>query len=238
MKHRPLAARHAFDITITLPLDAAVLGLAVLLSGCAPGPRTGDPTYKDQPMFGRNHDTSYFLNTPSGKVKVRDLAAIAHVLRRYKTLAAAEKALIYLAVKRKIDGMISMEARIIEREQRFVRARQKIAALPDRKAAAVATKQLDEEILREAARRVADRLANLAAVPVKSAENRSIIAFAKVSDGQVQVASNAYEMDTAPGKIAAGTKVPLPADAVAQLGMPGGASATALDTRPVPIRAP
>lgn len=212
-------------------------GIAVLIAGCATGPE-GDPTELDQPLFGRNRDTTFFMTTPSGQVKVRDLAAIARVLRRYKTLEAAEKALIKLAVQRKIDGMIALEARIIEREPRIVQARKRIAAMPDRKTAAAETKKLDEEVFREAARRVADRLANLAAVPVKSAENRSIIAFAKVSDGQVQVAANAYEVDTPPGVVAGGTKVPLPADAVVELGATRGASALTLDTKPVAIGAP
>jgi hypothetical protein len=210
----------------------------MLLTGCASGPASGDPTDLDQPMFGENKDTTFFMNTPSGQMKIRDLAAIARVLRRYKTLEAAEKELIKLAVRRKIDGMVALEARIIEAEPRIVQARKRIATIPDRKVAAVESKKLDEEVLREAARRVADRLANLAAVPVKSAENRSIVAFAKISDGQVQVAANAYEVDAPPGAATAETKVPLPADAVAQLGAPQGSSATTLDTRPVPISAP
>jgi hypothetical protein len=231
--------RSSFSIPIhTLRSGTALVLSGLMLSGCATGPTTGDPTELDQPVFGRNTDTTFFMNTPTGQMKLRDVAAIARVLRRYKTLEAAEKALIKLAVERKIDGMISLEARIIEREQRIVQARKRIAAIPDRKVAAVESKKLDEEVLREAARRVADRLANLAAVPVKSAENRSIVAFAKISDGQVQVAANAYEVDTPPGAAAAGTKVALPSDAVAQLGAPRGASATTLDTPPVQITTP
>jgi hypothetical protein len=209
----------------------------LLLSGCA-GPTGGDPTELDQPMFGRNRETTFFMQTPTGQVKARDLAAIARVIRKYKTLEAAEKELIRLAVKRKIDGLIALEARIIENEPRVKAARKRIAAMPDRRAAAGETKRLDEEILREAARRVADRLANLAAVPVKSAENRSIIAFAKVADGQVQVADNAYEVDTPPAVLGGGAKVAMPGDALAQLGARRGAEATALEVPTVTIRAP
>lgn len=210
---------------------------ALWLSGCASGPVTGDPTELDQPMFGRNQDTTYFMQTPSGQVKVRDLAAIARVIRRYKTLEAAEKELIRLAVKRKIDGLIAQEARIIEREPKYVQARRRIATMPDRRAAAVENRKLDQEILREAARRVADRMANLAAVPMKTAENRSIVAFAKVSDGQVQVAASAYEVD-APGSIKPGTRITPPADALAELRTPSKVAATTLDVSPVRVSPP
>ena len=218
-------------------LISASTAVLLLLSGCV-GPTDGDPTELDQPMFGRNRETTFFMQTPTGQVKARDLAAIARVIRKYKTLEAAEKELIRLAVKRKIDGLIALEARIIENELRVKAARKRIAAMPDRRAAAEETKKLDEEILREAARRVADRLANLAAVPVKSAENRSIIAFAKVADGQVQVADNAYEVDTVPAALGGGAKVALPGDALAQLGARRGSEATALEVPPVTIRAP
>jgi len=215
-----------------------LIGGSLLLAGCAAGPMTGDPTDLDQPMFGRNQDTTYFMQPSSGQVKVRDLAAIARVIRRYKTLEAAEKELIKLAVRRKIDGMIALEARIVEQQPRIQQARKRIAAMSDRKVAAIETKKLDEEVLREAAKRVADRLANLAAVPVKTAENRSIVAFAKVSDGQVQVANAAYEVDVPRSALTAGAKVPLPPEAVAQLGTPLTVNATTLDVSPVPIGAP
>jgi hypothetical protein len=210
---------------------------AVLISGCTPSPMSGDPTELDQPMFGRNQDTTYFMQPKSGQVKVRDLAAIARVIRRYKTLEAAEKELIKLAVKRKIDGLIALEAKIIERQPQIVQARKRIAAMPDRKQAAVETKKLDEEVMRLAAQRVADRLANLAAVPVKTAENRSIVAFAKVSEGQVQVAGGAYEVDT-PGSLQAGAKVTPPSEAVAELGVSRSVAATTLDVRAVPVSPP
>jgi hypothetical protein len=188
-------------------------------------------------MFGRNQDTSYFMNTPSGQVKVRDLAAIARVIRRYKTLEAAEKELIKLAVKRKIDGLIALEAKIVEREPRIVQARKKIAAMPDRRQAAIETKKLDEEVMRIAAQRVADRMANLAAVPIKTAQNRSVVAFAKVSEGQVQVASSAYEVDN-PGSVQAGAKVSPPAETVAELGTSRNVAATTLDVKAVPVSPP
>lgn len=208
----------------------------VLLGSCTV-PVVNDPTELDQPMFGKNQDTTYFMQPGNGQVKVRDLAAIARVIRKYKTLEAAEKELIRLAVKRKIDGLIALEAKIIERQPQYVQARKRIAAMPDRKAAVVETKRLEEEILRAAARRVADRLASLAAVPVKTAENRSIVAFAKVSDGQIQVADNAYEVDT-PGSLQAGAKVAPPPEAVADLGTTRNVTATMLEVPPVPVTPP
>lgn len=226
------------DLPDRSTLLLATSASALILSGCASGPATGDPTELDQPMFGRNRETTFFMSTPTGQVKVRDLAAIARVIRKYKTLEAAEKELIKLAVKRKIDGMIALEARIIENEPQVKAVRKRIAAMPDRKAAAVESRKLDEEVFREAARRVADRLANLAAVPVKSAENRSIVAFAKVADGQVQVADNAYEVDAPPAALAAGAKVALPPEAVAQLGARRSAEATALEAGTVRISPP
>lgn len=222
----------------TALVGAPALLSVLLLSSCVSNPTSGDPSDLDQPMFGSNKDTTYFMAPRGGALKVRDLAAIARVIRRYKTLEAAEKELIKLAVRRKIDGMIALEAHIIEAEQRTVQARRRIAAMPDRKAASAESRKLDEEVLREASRRVAQNLAGLAAVPVKAAENHSLIAFAKVSDGQVQVAGGAYEVDAPAATVAAGTKVEPPAEALAQLGLRPGSPATTLDTRPVPIRAP
>ena len=83
---------------------------ALIFSSCTSGPEVGDSTELDQPVFGRSRETAFFMSTPSGQVKVRDLATIARVLRRYKTLEAAEKALIALAVRRQIDGLVALEA--------------------------------------------------------------------------------------------------------------------------------
>ena len=74
-------------------------------------------------------------------------------------------------------------------------------------------------------------------MPVKSAENHTIIAFAKIGDDKVLVADHSYEVDVPADRLAAGVKVPLPPEAVAQLRTPTPAMATILESRPVSIKA-
>lgn len=202
-------------------------GLA-LLAGCS-SPRPADPTELAQPLLGSNRETRFYLTTGPGSLDVRDVVAVAKVLRRYKTLDGAEKALVRLAAERNLRGIVALEARKIAAEPRMQAERRRALALPDRAAAARASAELAARIYREATQRVAERLNHLVAVPIKAAENRSIVAFAKVTEGQVQVADNAYELDAARGSMAAGAKARLPNEIADQLAASHGATATVLE---------
>jgi len=207
----------------------AYLGVAVVLSGCAAGP-SGDPTQLDQPLLGSQGgggETQFYMRTQGNEVKLEDVVAMAKVLRRYKTLDAAEKKLVELAVQRNIQGMIALEAKKIAPQ--YEGERRRIAAMPDKESARVASAALQDRILREASARVADRLAHLAAVPVKSSENRSVVAFAKITaNNRIKVADASYEVDAPPGALGTGTKVPLPQEMAKQLAASPDAKATVI----------
>src|SRR3954452_15004676 len=90
-------------------LRRAALGslAAVLLGGCAvPPDRTAD---LDAPVFGSSHPTTFVIAPGSDVVHARDLAAVARVLRRYKTLDAAEKALVRSRVSKRMNALIGLE---------------------------------------------------------------------------------------------------------------------------------
>lgn len=208
---------------------------ALLIGGCVSGPG-GDPTELSQPLLGSAGETRFYMASPTGELDLRDVVAVATVLRRYKTLDAAETKLVQLAVQRNLQGIIALEAKRIEAEPRIQLERQRIRAMPDRRAAARAALELEARVFREAAVRVADQLADLAAVPLRSIENRSIVAFAKIKKDQIEVAGAAYEIEGRQGAVGPGTKVPLPAEIAAELNVGKTAKATLLGSLAKPTR--
>src|SRR5947208_2593010 len=82
----------------------AAIAVPFFLAACAGGP-PGDTTELDQPLFGSNRETRFAMTTPTGQLKLRDIAAVAKVIRKYKTLEAAEKALVEVAVRKHIDAL-------------------------------------------------------------------------------------------------------------------------------------
>ena len=184
----------------TLVAATAVLWLA----SCSQS-GSDDPGDLDRPLFGSSTETRFFLSPASGEIKIRDAVAVAKVLRRYRDLDAAEKALVKLAVRRHFDGLVALELRKLEQMQ--VVERERIRRLPD----AVARKREDEalsaKLYAQAARSVAARLDGLLAVPVKTATNQSVVAFARIVSDDVRVADAAYELDVPLSKVGPNTKV-------------------------------
>jgi hypothetical protein len=164
-----------------------------------------DSTYLDQPLVHDMDETKFVVSPRSGRIKLGDVVDIAKVLRRYRDLDAAEKALVKLAVRRHFDGLIAMELRKLE--QVNVRERQRISRIPDAAARKAADAALSAKLLAEAARRVSARLSGPLAVPLKTSTNQSVIAFARVVSDDVRVADAAYEIDTSLDRVGAGTKI-------------------------------
>ena len=184
---------------LSLPLLSSTAIL--VLSGCfAPV----DTTDLDRPLLKPGEETKFALSLPTGDVKIRDAVAVAKVLRRYRDLTAAEKALVKLAVRRHFDGVVALELRKLE--QANVAERQRISRMPvaaDRQAADAALSAR----LRAEAIRLASRLEGLVAVPLKTATNQSVLAFARVVSDDVRVADAAYEIDAPMSKVGPDTKV-------------------------------
>jgi hypothetical protein len=147
----------------------------------------------DEPIFGSSHRTVYTLGSTDEVMHARDLAKVARVLRRYKTLEAAERALVKSSVATRLHGLVALEVQRVE--VRYRAARAEIARLPDRAVAAQRRAELDEAIRREATENVIKRLGNLVAVPLKTSDNRSAVAFARIGGNTIEVAADAGEID-------------------------------------------
>jgi hypothetical protein len=175
----------------------------LLGSSCATRP-TGSADL-DEPVFGSSHPTTYVVVPTSSVIHAGDLAKAARILRRYKTLEAAERALVKSAVAKRLHGLIALEIQRVEVRHRAERA--EIARLPDRAAAAQRLAALDETIRREATENVIKRLGNLVAVPLKTSDNRSAVAFARIGGKTIEVAADASEIDRPIASLIEGEKV-------------------------------
>ena len=194
-----------------------------MLASCAT--RQGDPTDLDGPMFGGNGRTDFVIAPEADVVNARDLAKVARVLRKYKTLDAAEQALVKMAVSKRLKGIIALEIQRIEPKYRA--QREAIRRLPDKADAARKMASLDAQIRAEALRSIAARLAEVA-VPLKTSDNRSAVAFARVRGEEVLVAVEASEIDRPLASLEEQTRVERGAGKVASF----------LATPPVPVTEP
>lgn len=197
----------------------AALGLGLV--SCAP--QRGDTTDLDAPMFGSSRPTTFVVAPADGIVHARDLAKVARVLRRYKTLDAAERALVKSAVGRRLRGLIALEVKRVE--VKYQAERQAIRQIRDKPTAKKRLAVLETTIRREAVARVAERLGNLVAVPLKTSDNRSVVAFAKVSASGIEVAADAGEIDRPIASLVNGEGVQTE----------GGRVAAFVETPPVPV---
>lgn len=212
---------------------SAILCLAALACCTAPP----DTTVLDQPLLTKNEETRFALSPSSGEIKLRDAVAIAKVLRKYRDLDAAEKALVKLAVRRHFDGLVALEVRKLE--QANTAQRERIRGIADPVARQQADAALSAKLLAEASRLVAARLGGLLAVPMKTATNQSVVAFARVVSDDIRVADAAYELDVPTNKIGPQTKIAA-ADAPQDKGLQsigrGERSAQAITTSSISIK--
>ncbi|HEV7401497.1 MAG TPA: hypothetical protein VGO11_01170 [Chthoniobacteraceae bacterium] len=194
--HHPSARRLPSKLT-----GCAALGL--LLVSCAT--RQTASTDLDAPIFGPSHPTTYIVAPTDDVVHARDLAKVARILRRYKTLEAAERALVKSSVAKRLNGLIALEVQRVEVRHRAERA--EISRLPDRAEAAKRLAALNETIRREATENVIKRLGNLVAVPLKTSDNRSAVAFARIGGKTIEVAADAGELDRPIASLIEGERV-------------------------------
>lgn len=211
------------DRTALLQFPTRLAGCAaagLLLASCA-SQQTAS-TDLDAPIFGTSHPTVYHIGTNDDVIHARDLAKVARVLRRYKTLEAAERALVKSSVAKRLHGLIALEIQRVEVRHRAERA--EIARLPDRAAATQRLAVLEETIRREATENVIKRLGNLVAVPLKTSDNRSAVAFARIGGKTIEVAADAGEIDRPIASLIEGERV-----------QGGGTVAAFLETTPVTV---
>ncbi len=201
---------------------------AAVVAGCQAPRGPGVDEDLDAPMFGGSRPTTYFIAPTSDVIHARDLAAVARVLRRYKTLDAAERALVRSSVSRRLQGLIAFEVKRIEQLPRYRAARAEIRKLGDLRLAATRSAQLDGEIRAEAMRALARRLGGMVATPVRGADNRSAVVFSRIDGDRVAVRDAAYEIDRPIASLTEGSRVE---DA-------SGTAATFVSSPPVALAAP
>jgi len=182
---------------------ARVTAIGFLLASCAT--RQTASTNLDEPIFGSSPPITYVVAPTDAVVDVEDLAKVARVLRRYKTLEAGERALVKSSVAKRLHGLIAQEVQRVEGHYRAARA--EIFRLPDRAEAAKRLADLNEMVRREATENVIKRLGNLVAVPLKTSDNRSAVAFAHIGGKTIEVAADAGEVDRPIASLVEGERV-------------------------------
>ncbi len=181
----------------SLPPSPAIVTalLCAAVVGCR-SPRTRlAPDDLDAPIFGDSKPTTYVLAPENQTVHARDLATAARILRRYKTLDAAEKALVRSSVSRRLNGLIALEVRRLERLPQNRSARAAIRKIADPRVVAASTARLDAEIRSEAMRVLAQRVGRVIASPVRGSDNRSAVVFSRLEGESIVVQDAAYELD-------------------------------------------
>jgi hypothetical protein len=135
----------------------------------------------------------------------RDLAQVARVLRRYKELSAAEQALVKSRVAQRLNALISLE--VVRVTIAHQGEREAVKRLPDKQQATRRLAELDSKIRREAEAHVYQQLGKLLAVPLKTSDNRSAVAFARIGETGIEVAKDAGEIDRPIATLVAGEMV-------------------------------
>jgi hypothetical protein len=201
-------------------LGLRAFAAAALLGGCSTAPDSAD---LDAPIFGSSHPTTFVVAPGSDVVHARDLAAVARVLRRYKTLDAAEKGLVRARVSKRLNALVGMEVSRLTATHRA--ERQAIARQPDKVTAARLLAEFDAKLRREASARVLQRLGGLLAVPLKTSDNKSAVAFVKVHEKGIEVAADAQEIDHPIASLVQGESIQVAPNRLA----------TVIKTDPVPV---
>ena len=194
-------------------LSIALL-LLLALTGCETVP-VGDPTELDGPMFGGKKDTNFYMMPETGTLRLRDVATVARVIRKYKTLAAAEKELLRRSAQMQFNGLITLEIQRLEPKYEPIKraARRNLSADAARKKVA----EIESAQQKEALRNIAARMGESIALPVSTGENKSLMAFASVGNGRVEVADALYEIDVPIAKLPAKSTISGPKGEVATL---------------------
>ncbi len=190
------------------------LPLLTLLSSCETS-NTSDPTALDGPMFGAQKETQFYMMPEKGDLRLRDVAVVARVLRKYRTLAAAEKELIRRSAQMQFSGLVALEIQRLEPKYEPLKraARRSLPPAEARKKVA----EIDADQQREALQNIAAKMGNNFAVPVASAENKSLMAFATQEKGRLEVADALYEVDVPVATLPAKSAISGPSGEVASV---------------------
>lgn len=191
-----------------------LLLLLLALAGCQTAP-VGDPTELDGPMFGSRKETSFYMMPEKGDLRLRDIATVARVIRKHRTLAAAEKELLRRSAQMQFNGLIALEIQRLEPKYEPLKAAARRSLPPGQARKKVA--EIEQAQQREALQNIAARMGESIALPVASGANKSLMAFASVDNGRVEVADALYEVDVPVAKLPAKSTISGPRGEVAAL---------------------
>ena len=188
--------------------------LLLALAGCQTAP-VGDPTDLDGPMLGSRKETNFYMMPEKGDLRLRDIATVARVIRKHRTLAAAEKELLRRSAQMQFNGLIALEIQRLEPKYEPLKAAARRSLPPEQARKKVAEIERDQQ--REALQNIAARMGESLALPVSSGANKSLMAFASVDNGRVEVADALYEVDVPVAKLPAKSGISGPNGEVAAL---------------------
>jgi Zn-dependent oligopeptidase len=152
-------------------------------------------------------------------VKAAAVMAIVAVVKKYADLNAAQRSRVERVVAQRYQRQIETEKRALapkyaaRRSEVKRKAAEKVAQVRQTSPAQAAkveaeakkeVAEVDTEWQKAAASSVSSKYGTNYAVPMSNPEGKPVVAFASVRDGQVDVASSAYEVG---GKVAEGSKV-------------------------------
>jgi len=166
-------------------------------------------------MFGSRKETSFYMMPEKGDLRLRDVATVARVIRKHRTLAAAEKELLRRSAQMQFNGLITLEIQRLEPKYEPLKAAARHSLPPEQARKKVAEIERDQQ--REALQNIVARMGESIAMPVSSGANKSLMAFASVDNGRVEVADALYEVDVPVAKLPAKSTISGPRGEVAAL---------------------
>lgn len=204
--------------TISLFRRSLSLLLVASLSGCATLGPEGLPGMQGD-MMGLIGGARSLASRPTsvGDVmgRVATVMAIVAVVQKYADLNAAQQERVRRIAQARYEAQLEAEKRALSARyaKRRAEARRKAAEAKRQPPAQAARaeqqserelEKIDREWREAAASSVSKKYGSHYAIPVKNPEGKPVVALASIKDGEVQVASSAYEVG---GQVASGSKV-------------------------------
>jgi hypothetical protein len=123
---------------------------------------------------------------------------MARVIRRYRSIDAAEQALIELAIRRHIDGLIALELRRLE--QRYAPERARIQRLPTIEQRRAETSIMEARYQADVAAIRARLQTGFLAIPVKVESNQTVVSLGQWKEGELVTVPELYELSAQRGE--------------------------------------
>lgn len=135
-----------------------------------------------------NESATTYLITSDQPLSVRQLVRTARVIAEYRQLTPAEITQIQRRLSRIFEDMVTAELQAMQRD-------------------AEARPELPRPTRRDARARVIQRLGPEFALPLLTLDNRSVVAFGRVTREAVEVTKTAFEIDAPVASLPAGAAI-------------------------------